>query len=98
VLYCINNGLRGIGMPEISRFYGIIITMFFRDHPPPHFHARYGESVALISLDDFRILKGSLPPKALSLVMEWAATRKSDLSAAWATIQRGGRARVEPLQ
>jgi hypothetical protein len=84
-------------MPEICRFYGIIVTMFYRDHPPPHFHARYGEFGALISLEDFRILKGTLPPKALSLVMEWAATRRSDLFTAWNIVQGGGQARVEPL-
>jgi hypothetical protein len=72
--------------------------MFYRDHPPPHFHARSGEFAAVISLEDFRILKGALPPKALSLVMEWAAIYQSNLVTAWETVQRGGHARAEPLR
>ncbi|MEO6831471.1 MAG: DUF4160 domain-containing protein [Chitinophagaceae bacterium] len=60
-------------MPEISRFYSIIIKMYFGDHLPAHFHAQYGEDTAQIRISDFGIEEGSLPPKALSLVVEWAA-------------------------
>ena len=57
-------------MPEISRFYGIIIAMFFDDHNPPHFHARYaGEKVA-IEIESFRVLEGRISPRALGLVIE----------------------------
>ena len=49
-------------MPELCRFYGIVIRMYFGDHPPPHFHAEYGSEKAAISIDDLSIIKGSLPP------------------------------------
>lgn len=52
-------------MPEICRFYGIIIRMYYADHPPPHFHAEYGEYEALIRIEDTGIFSGSLPPRAL---------------------------------
>lgn len=60
-------------MPTISEFFGILILMYYNDHAPPHFHARYAEHEALIRIDPLGILQGHLPPKALSLVMEWAA-------------------------
>ena len=60
-------------MPEICRFYGIIIKMFFEDHNPPHFHAEYGSFEALVEVDTLAIIGGKLPPRALGLVMEWAA-------------------------
>jgi len=65
-----------VGMPEISRFYGIIIAMFYDDHNPPHFHARYGSYKVAIKIRDFAVLEGYLPPKAMGLVMEWAAIHK----------------------
>lgn len=57
-------------MPEISRFFGIIIAMFFDDHNPPHFHARYGGYNAVIRIGDFAVMEGNLPPRALGLVIE----------------------------
>lgn len=57
-------------MPEISRFYGIIISMYYADHNPPHFHAIYGEFKATIRIDDLGIHEGYLPPKALGLIVE----------------------------
>ena len=57
-------------MPEISRFYGIIIKMLFDDHNPPHIHVEYNEFKAIISIKDLYILKGDLSPKALGLVRE----------------------------
>ena len=59
-------------MPEISRFFGIVILMFYNDHSPPHFHARYGEHRATIAIEPLAVLTGLLPPRALGLVMEWA--------------------------
>jgi hypothetical protein len=70
-------------MPEICRFFGIIIAMFYDDHNPPHFHARYGEYKASIRIDDFAVLDGYLPPRALGLVMEWADIHKKELTADW---------------
>ena len=57
-------------MPEISRFYGIVIQMYFGDHPPPHFHARYAGQTAKIDIDSLAVIDGRLPARALGLVME----------------------------
>ena len=70
-------------MPEVCRFYGIVIRMYFGDHAPPHFHARYGEHEAVISIETLTVLGGNLPPRALGLVMEWAALRREELREAW---------------
>lgn len=70
-------------MPEISRFYGIIISMYYDDHNPPHFHAKYGEYSAKIGVLDFAVEEGFLPPKALSLVIEWASINKESLLENW---------------
>jgi hypothetical protein len=51
-------------MPEVARFYGIIIKLFFADHPPPHFHAIYGEYNALFSINPLEIIEGDLPERA----------------------------------
>ena len=70
-------------MPKISEFFGISIYLYFRDHPPPHFHARYGGSEALISIEELTVVEGSLPPRALGLVMEWASLHQAELREAW---------------
>ena len=67
-------------MPEISRFFGMIIAMYYDDHAPPHFHVRYGEQKAIVAIESLAVTQGKLSPKALGLVMEWAAqlsTRKN---------------------
>jgi hypothetical protein len=69
-------------MPEVSRFYGIIITINFDDHQPPHFHARYGEHRAAIGMDG-TVLAGGLPSRALLLVRTWAGQRLDELMADW---------------
>ena len=74
-------------MPEICRFFGIIITMYYNDHLPPHFHARYGHDRASIGIDSLRVLDGALPPRAFGLVMEWAAAHKSELMNDWLLAQ-----------
>jgi hypothetical protein len=70
-------------MPTICRFYGILIQMYFDDHSPPHFHVVYNEFKAVIGINDFSILEGDLPPKALGLVMEWARIHKIELLKDW---------------
>ena len=70
-------------MPEISRFYGIIIAMFFEDHNPPHFHARYAGDKVAIEIESLRVLEGQLPPRALGLVIEWASQHKAELLRNW---------------
>jgi len=73
-------------MPVISIFFGIIVRMYHREHGPPHFHASYQGHEALIGIADGALLRGSLPPKALRIVREWAARHGADLLANW---QRG---------
>ncbi|MFH1320210.1 MAG: DUF4160 domain-containing protein [Bacteroidota bacterium] len=70
-------------MPEISRFYGIIIKMFFEDHNPPHFHAEYGEHEALININTLEIIEGKLPKRAKILVIEWALEHRNKLLQNW---------------
>lgn len=70
-------------MPEVARFYGIIIKVFFGDHPPPHFHAVYGEHNALISIESLEIMEGDLPNRAEKLVIEWAGLYQQDLLKMW---------------
>lgn len=70
-------------MPEISRFFGIVITMHYGDHPPPHFHARYAGQRALVAIESPGVLEGTLSPKALALVVEWAALHRAELLENW---------------
>jgi hypothetical protein len=70
-------------MPEISRFYGIIIAMFYDDHNPPHFHARYGKDQVAIEITPLRVLEGHVPHRALGLVMEWASQHQEELLTDW---------------
>lgn len=72
-------------MPEITRFYGIVIKVFFGDHPPPHFHAIYGEYNALVSIESLEIIEGDLPSRAQKLVLEWATLYQQDLLQMWNT-------------
>jgi Domain of unknown function (DUF4160) len=72
-------------MPEIARFYGIVIKVFFGDHSPPHFHAIYGEYNALISIESLEIIEGDLPSRAQKLVLEWAILYQQDLLQMWNT-------------
>ena len=74
-------------MPKISEFFGIAIYMYFDDHDPPPFHAQYAEFEAVIQIDDFSVLRGNLPPRALGLVVEWAQLRHKELSEVWRQAQ-----------
>ncbi len=85
-------------MPEISRFYGIVIKMFFDDHQPPHFHAEYAEDQAVITIETLAMIAGNLPPRALALVKEWAVLHQEELREAWQrakTLQPPGK--INPL-
>jgi hypothetical protein len=66
-------------MPEISRFFGIIIKMFFKDHAPPHFHVEYGSYKAIIDISSQKMTEGSLPDKQLKLVQAWAIIHEQEL-------------------
>jgi hypothetical protein len=72
-------------MPEVARFYGIVIKVFFGNHSPPHFHAIYGEYNALVSIESLEIIEGDLSSRAQKLVLEWATLYQQDLSQMWNT-------------
>jgi len=74
-------------VPKISEFFGIAIYIYFDDHPPAHFHARYAGDEAVIRIDDLRVLRGHLPPRALGLVVEWATLHQSELEEVWRQAQ-----------
>ncbi len=85
-------------MPEISRFLGIVITMYFNDHNPPHFHARYEESRALIGIEPLELREGQLPPRVLGLVIEWGKMHQAELMQNWTTLAKEGIfRRIAPL-
>ena len=75
-------------MPTVASFDGIKIEMYFDEHPPPHFHARYAEFVAQIGIMDLNVIKGSLPPAQLRAVREWADRRRSLLAERWTAIEQ----------
>ncbi len=74
---------RGLPMPTISAFYGVLIQMFWSDHAPPHFHALYAEFEALIDIRTLEVIRGKLPRRALVLVLEWAAQHRDELMEDW---------------
>lgn len=70
-------------MPELSRFYGIVIKMFFDEHPPPHFHAEYGDQKVVVDLNTLAVIAGKLSPRAMGLVIEWATLHQAELRDNW---------------
>ena len=72
-------------MPEVSRFYGIVIKVYFRDHPPPHLHAVYAEHQALYDIETLEVIEGDLPRTAAKLVVEWATLNQKALRQIWET-------------
>jgi hypothetical protein len=85
-------------MPEICRFYGIIIRMFYNDHNPPHFHAIYQEDEALFDIKTLDIMEGSLPKRARSLAIEWAIEHREELLNNWQKAKSHETLdRIEPL-
>lgn len=86
-------------MPEISRFYGIVIAMFFNEHNPPHFHARYGGKKVAIDIRTLQVLEGRIAPRALGLVIEWASQHQDELLADWELARKDEHPRkIEPLR
>lgn len=75
-------------MPEISRFYGIIVRMFFDEHNLPHFHVEYKEYKVSINLND-EVVKGFMPKRALKLTFEWMELHKDELFENWEKCQKG---------
>jgi hypothetical protein len=85
-------------MPTISAFYGILIRMFFNDHPPPHFHARYGEFEGTVAIETLEVMEGELPSRALVLVREWAMIHREELREDWRLCRMNAvPQKIEPL-
>jgi hypothetical protein len=88
-----------IHVPRISAFYGIVIEMYYGDHAPPHFHARYGGDAAKIEIGTGDVIAGSLPGRALRLVREWLEEHRGEVAANWERAVRHERPHpVEPLR
>lgn len=85
-------------MPEISRFLGIVIAMHYKEHAPPHFHAKYGGQRAAFSIQDLRLMEGKLPPRIVSYVLEWAFLHRDELMDDWDRARREEELRkIDPL-
>jgi len=75
-------------MPEISRFLGIVIAMYYKEHAPPHFHAKYAGQRAAFSIQELRLTEGTLPNRVISLVLEWAFQHREELMENWRRVER----------
>lgn len=85
-------------MPEVSRFFGIIIAMYFDEHNPPHFHARYGKEYVAIEIRTLSVIEGKFSPKALGIVMEWASQHQKELMNNWEMARQSKPlSKIEPL-
>ena len=85
-------------MPTISRFYGLIILMNFRDHNPPHFHVWYGDYKAIVTIEE-GIVKGEMPQRALKMIFDWLEAHKEELMQNWNLAQEGEELfKIEPLK
>lgn len=85
-------------MPEISRFLGLVIRMYYQDHNPPHFHVTYNNYEASIEIEDFSIMTGDLPPRIYGIIVEWASLHKKELLANWKKSQKLQQLRkIKPL-
>ena len=86
-------------MPEICRFYGIVIKMFFDDHNPPHFHAEYAGDEVVIDIHNLAVISGKVQPRALGLVMEWAILHRVELLELWKNArERQPLSKIQPLK
>lgn len=85
-------------MPEISRFYGIVIAMYYSEHNPPHFHVTYNDYKATIDIQTGEV-EGKLPRRVLSLVYEWLDLHKDDLMENWRKMEQGSdMTNIKPLE
>jgi hypothetical protein len=86
-------------MPEISRFFGMVIAMYYNDHAPPHFHVRYAGQKAIVGIDGLELLEGKLTPRARALVLEWAAAHQEELRIDWDLArEQAPLNRIDPLE
>ena len=86
-------------MPEISRFLGMVIRMYWDEHPPPHFHVEYAGEQAVVRIDTLEVVKGRLPRRAMALLAEWTLLHRPELQQNWARAERGEPlSPIEPLE
>jgi len=86
-------------MPEISSFFGIVISMYFSDHAPPHFHATYNEYDVMIAIETGAVMGGKCPPRILGFLQEWRALHMDELMANWHHAMTDGKfAKIKPLE
>jgi len=85
-------------MPEISRFFGIVIYMYFNEHDPPHFHAKYNEFRGKISIKELKLFEGKLPKRVMVLLLEWANNHRDELLDNWESLKEEGKyKKIKPL-
>jgi hypothetical protein len=85
-------------VPTISRFHGVTIQMFFKEHGIPHFHARHGGNIAVFAIEPLERIRGELPPNIDLLVREWAALHQAELLRNWERARAGAPlAAIDPL-
>jgi len=86
-------------MPELSRFYGIIIRMFYGDHAPPHFYAVYQGEEIKVNINTLEVMEGGMSRRARALVLEWAALHRAELRQAWDMASRNQEpSKIAPLE
>jgi hypothetical protein len=86
-------------MPSLSTFFGIVIQMFWQDHPPPHFHALYADCEALINIRTLEVIEGGVPRRALALVLQWTRAHRAELMEDWNLCrQRQPLKAIQPLR
>ena len=94
-----SSGMECQRMPEISRFFGIVVTMYYTDHALPHFHAKYAGQRISLAIEDARILAGDLPGRALDLLLEWRELHRDELLDNWRLAQeRKPLRKIDPLE
>lgn len=87
-----------LGVPRISEFYGIVIAMYYREHGVPHFRATYAGQTVVVSIDTGGIIAGTVPPRALRLVREWAELHRQELRGNWTRARDDAPlTRIDPL-
>ena len=86
-------------MPEISRFFGIVIGIYYRDHNPPHFHVNYNEFYAKISIRELKVMEGKLPRRVLAMTLEWAFQNRRALMEDWhLALEKKALKPIKPLE
>lgn len=85
-------------MPEVSRFFDIVIYMYFNEHPPAHFHAKYHDFRVQVSIKTLEVIEGRLPPKQMKLLIKWAREHQDELLRNWVSLQDTGKFdKITPL-